>query len=192
MGEQHSPVGAEPLEETAPVEPVAVGKDDMGHVRAVEALALHDERLRPHALLRRRHQDVEAEHVLLGGVLEPLVVHHRHAVARAEDHVDEPIRRPDLGQPVREHQLGLVAGGGAYLEQPVHVAGPNEDVEVLGGAVDSRLVHEGERPPHQERHLATRERLHRLAIVGTRRGLDQRLRGRERHVLSSQRHALSS
>ena len=98
--------------------------------------------------------------------------------------------RADLRQPVREHQLGLVAGRRADLEQPVHVTRPDEDVEVLGGPVDPGLVHERKRPADQERHLRSGEHFHRLAVERPGGRVDQRLRGRERHPVSSCRNPL--
>ena len=116
------------------------------------ALPLHDERLGPDALLRRRHLHLDAEDLALGGVLEPLVVHHGDPVARAEDHVDEARRRADLGQPVGEDQVRPRSRPSAEAsQQPLDVARADEDVEVLGGAVDAGLMDEGERPADQER-----------------------------------------
>jgi hypothetical protein len=151
------------------------------HIGAVESFAFHDERLGPDALLGGCDQHGEAQHILLGRVVEPRVVHDGDPVSRAEDHVDESVGRPHLGQPVREHELGFVSRRRAYLEQTVHVGGPEEDVEVLGRAVDASLVHEGERPAHQEGNITASQDLHRLPVEGARGGFDQGLGRREGH-----------
>jgi hypothetical protein len=36
-----------------------------------------------------------------------------------------------FGQPVREGNLGLEAGARQHIENALHVAGPDEDVEIL-------------------------------------------------------------
>ena len=87
----------------------AAARQQVGDVAAVEALALHDERLRPDHLLGRAEPDRHPEHLVLDRVLEPAVVHPRDAVARAEDHVDEVLAVAGLAQPVGEGALGAVA-----------------------------------------------------------------------------------
>jgi hypothetical protein len=124
----------------------------VGDVGPVEAIPLHHERLGPDALLGRGHHDANAQHLLLGRVLEPLLVHHRDAVPRAEDDVDEAGRRADLRQPMGEDQVGLVPGLGRCAQESLDVAGADEDVEILGRAVDACLMHERERAPDQERN----------------------------------------
>jgi hypothetical protein len=181
MRQQHPPVPAEPLDQAAPVHPLAVGENDVGHVGPVEALPLHDVGLGPEALLRGRHLHLDPHHLSLGGVLEPLVVHHGDAVPGAEDDVNEPGGGPDLGQPVGMDQVGLVAGGGAGVEQPVHIARPHEDVEVLGGSVDTRLMDERERSTDEERDPRAGEHLHGLSVEGPGRGFDHRVGGRQPH-----------
>ena len=188
VGQQHPPVRAEPLQQPAPVQPVAVGQDDVGHVGAVVALALHDEGLGPEALLGGRDSTVRPSTFCSVACSNQWSSTTATPLPGAEDHVDEAVGRADLGQPVREHQLGLVARRGADLEQPVHVARPDEDVEILGGPVDARLVHERERAADQERHLRPGEHLHRLAVERPGRGVDQRLRGREGHRVASCRN----
>ena len=57
--------------------------------------------------------------------------------------------------------------------------GPDEDVEVLGRPVDPGLMHEGERPAHQERNTRPFQDLHRFTIERARRRFDRGL-GRRR------------
>src|SRR5690606_41504991 len=84
-----------------PVEAVGAGRQDVRYVRAIVAITGHDDRLGPERFLRWTDADGELEDVFLAGMLEPLVIHRRHAVAGTEDHVDESVVRFDLGQPVR-------------------------------------------------------------------------------------------
>src|SRR5919112_1343582 len=99
----------------------------MGHVGTVIALPLHDERLRPDSLLWWRDLDGNIENPPVCGMLEPAVIHYGYAVSRTENDVDEPFGRPDLGQPMREHQLGLVPSRGTRFQQALHIAWPCKD-----------------------------------------------------------------
>src|SRR5690606_32669587 len=101
VAEQYPPVPVESAEQPLPVEAVRAGQEDVRHVRAIVAITLHDERLGPERFLRWTDADGEPEDLFLAGMLEPLVIHRRHAVAGTEDHVDESVVRFDLGQPVR-------------------------------------------------------------------------------------------
>ena len=110
MAQQHAPAPAEPPQQAAPVQLAPARQDQVGDVRAVVALALHDEGLGPDHLLGRAEPDRDAEDFARRGVREPQVVHGGHAVARAEDEVDEAVPRIRLAQPVRERELGREAG----------------------------------------------------------------------------------
>ena len=63
----------------------------------------------------------------------------------------------------------------------MHVRGPDEDVQVLGGSVDPGLVHEREGAAHQKGDVGLGQELHRLAIELAGRGLDHRMSGRQPH-----------
>src|SRR5439155_23854979 len=130
--EQCPPVAAVTVEEAAPVEPVADGPDEVGDVGAVEALAFHDQPLRPDHLLRRDELDVHLEDLAGDGALEPELVDDGDAVAGAEDEVDEVLPFPSLADPVREGELGAIAGGLKKPAGAVEVGAADEDVEVLG------------------------------------------------------------
>ena len=86
--------------------------------------------------------------------VEPAVVDLGDAVAGAEDEVDEVLAAARLAQPVREGQLGAVAGG---LEQRSRARSrssrPEEEVEVLGVAGDAGVALRGEGAADQERHV---------------------------------------
>ena len=84
----------------------------------------------------------------------------------------KPGGTPDLGQPVGVDQVGLVPGRVTGVEQRVDVRRADEDVQVLGGAVDAGLVHEGERPADEERDPRAGQDVHRLPVKRARRGFD--------------------
>jgi hypothetical protein len=103
-------------------------------------LAFHDQSFGPDHLLGGNELDVHAEHLFLHGMLEPAVVHHGHAVARAEDQVDEVLAVMRLAQPVRERERGFVA---RFLKRPggaAEVVAADEDVEVFGVALDAGVA----------------------------------------------------
>ena len=81
----------------------------MQDVRAVKALALLNEGLRPDHLLRRTQAQRQSENLLLDGMLEPAVVHTRHAVAGAENQIDEGLAAMNFGEPVRKRHLDVIA-----------------------------------------------------------------------------------
>ena len=93
VAQQHAPVRAEAPQQAAPVEAPGPGAQEVRDVVPVVALALHDERLRPDDLLRRAQPHGDAQDLGLGTLcVEPVVVHHRDAAARAVDDVDEVAR----------------------------------------------------------------------------------------------------
>ena len=98
------------IDEAPPVELVADRVDDVRDVGAVEALALHDQPLRPDHLLGRNQLHVDVEDDAVDRVVEPQLVDDRDAVAGAEDQVDEVVALERLAEPVRKRELRLVAG----------------------------------------------------------------------------------
>jgi hypothetical protein len=97
-------------------------------------------------------------------VLEPEVVDFGHAVARAEDQVDESVIVVGLAEPVREVALDLVAGRGQRLQRPLEVAHVDEQVEVLGMADDPGVAGEGVGAADQERDSVLLELPHGPAV----------------------------
>src|SRR5262245_15840 len=164
MGHQHAPGVAEARDEPGPVDALGRGAQDVRHVGAVEALALHDERLRPDHLLDRNEPDGAAEDLLRYAVLEPLVVDDGDAVARAEDDVDEVVAAARFAQPVREGQLGLAASGAERLEHAFHVARVDADVEIPRVARDSGIALEGVRSADEKLDASVVEQAHRAEI----------------------------
>jgi hypothetical protein len=78
-------------------------------VGAVEALALHDQSLRPDHLLGWNEAHRHPDHFRRHGVIEPDVVDLRDAVAGAEDQIDEVVAVKCLAEPMRKRQLRLVS-----------------------------------------------------------------------------------
>src|SRR4051812_48131559 len=85
MGHQDPPVRAEPVKQAIPVKIRTECLDQMSHIGAVEALALHDECLRPEALLSGYQLHGNAEHLAVECVFKPAVIHLGQGVARAVD-----------------------------------------------------------------------------------------------------------
>src|SRR6185503_9646549 len=101
-----APERTETLDQTIPIELVAHGVDDVRHVRTVIALPLHDQSLRPDHLLGRDQERIDAEDLVLHGVLEPTIVHPCHAIAGTEDEIDEILALAvRLAEPVRKSEL---------------------------------------------------------------------------------------
>ena len=109
-------------------------------------------------------------------VREPEVVDDGHAVARAEDEIDEAISRIRLAQPVRERELGREAGLSEHGERRLAVLLPEEDVQVLRVPDDAGVRRECVSAADEELHAAPAERLQR--VDGTRAGSRGRARRR--------------
>src|SRR6185436_7898398 len=77
-----------------------------------------------------------------------------------------------LGQPVRERGVGLTAVEGEYLERGVHVAGVDEEVEVLGVAPDAGVALERVGPADQERDVMSLQLVHDPPIEIARHGIE--------------------
>ena len=109
MRKQHRPEAPEAIDQASPVHGPAGHADEVGDVGAIEALALHDEGLRPQHLLGRDEAHLVTEHLGRTGVLEPDVIHHGEPVAGSEDDVDEVLTGLDLAEPVLRLHLRVVA-----------------------------------------------------------------------------------
>ena len=140
MGQQHPPVRPEPVEDALPVEPVAVG-------RMMWATSAPSKRSR--SMTKALDQSVSSAGAIFTVQAEDF------AGSACSNHSSSTVAMPlpelkitsmkasrerILASQWEKHQLGLVAGRGARLEQPLHVARADEDVEVLGGPVDPGLV----------------------------------------------------
>jgi len=160
------------MQQPRPVELLGARAHDVGNVGAVVPLALHHERLRPDHLLGRDQADGHVEDPLLHAVLKPQVVDEGHPVTGAEDQVDHLVAAPGLAQPVREAQIGVAAGGAQGLEGRLHVAGMDEQIEVLGVPADARVTLERIGAANQERHAPGLEPGHHIAIERARDGIE--------------------
>ena len=136
----------------------------MEHVGAVEALALHDERLRPDHLLRGRELHRSAQHLAHRRVLEPFLVDRRDRIAGAEDDVDEILAADRLAEPVRIREFGVARLALERGHRALHVHAAHEHVEVLGVALDAREMEEGVGASDEKRHLRALEPLHDIRI----------------------------
>jgi hypothetical protein len=136
----------------------------MRHVRTVEALALLDERLGPDHLLHRAEAHRQVENLIARRVLEPFVVDAGDAVARAVDHVDEVVATVGLAEPVRERNLGQIAGPLERTQCLVEVAGPDEHIEVLGMSFDAGVTREGVCPADEHLKAGLLERAQRTTV----------------------------
>jgi hypothetical protein len=154
VSEEHAPVGAEAREQPVPIELGRPRHQDVDDVRAVEALAFHDERLRPDHLLGGAQPRGHAEDLGLHRVREPQVVDHRDAAARAVDDVHEVVegRCVGLAEPMGKGELRPAAHPLEHAHQDRGIDGPAEDVEVLGVALDARVTRERVRAADEVRH----------------------------------------
>jgi len=91
-------------------------------VGAVEALALHDERLGPDGFFRRAELHRNAKDFLLDGVLEPAVVDFGDAVAGVENDVNEVLAVMRFGEPMVEGDLGLEAAAREGVKHAPYIA----------------------------------------------------------------------
>src|SRR5688500_14778614 len=104
----------------------------MGDVSPIESLAFHDESLGPDHLLSRDEFDGHTEHGAVDGVFKPFLVNSRHAVAGAENDVDEVLVMKRLGEPVRKGGFDFAAHLLEHPERLLVVVFPYENIEVLG------------------------------------------------------------
>src|SRR6267378_1379294 len=164
VGHEHAPVITEARDQPRPVDALGGGSQDMRDVAAVEALALHDEGLRPDHLLGGDEPHGPAEHLFPDAVTEPLVVDGGHAVAGAEDDVDEVVAAPRLAEPVRKRQLRLAPRRGQRRQHALDVARVHEDVEVLRVARDPRVALEGVGATDEELEAGLVQQAHRAQV----------------------------
>src|SRR6266851_4085430 len=165
MVEQDPPVGTEPGQEAAPVELPVAGPDQVRDVRAVVALALHHECLRPDHLLGRAQAHGHAEHGRGHGVSEPSPVDVGDTVARAVDDVDVVALEMRLPQPVRKGQIRLESAGRQRSQQREGVAPADEYVEVLRAPHALRIVPQRITSTHQERDARSRHLDERVPVA---------------------------
>src|SRR5258708_15320521 len=140
MDEEHLPVPlAETPKQVLPVQLRALAAQEVMDVRAVEPLALLDERLLPDHLLGRHHQRTPAQHLAGEGAAAPVLVDGADAASGGEDEIDEVRAGEGLGEPERVGELGAVAGGRERLEGARDAVLAHEEVEVLGVAPDAGM-----------------------------------------------------
>jgi len=156
-------------------------------VRAVEPLALLDERFRPDHLFGRAEVHALVEDVIGDGVGEPVVVDAGDAIARAKDHIDEELAVVGLAEPVRERLLGEVARPFECGESRLEVLFADEHVQVFGVALDTGVAGEGVGAADQERDVGLAEHAQGVAVELARFGVQERGRRRWRHGLLAKR-----
>src|SRR5262245_63188982 len=84
---------------------------------------------------------------------EPGVIDLAHAIARAEDKVNEKLLGKGFGQPVREDELRGIAGSREGVQSAITVRRTNEDIEVFGFRTIPCVNRQRKRTTNQERHL---------------------------------------
>jgi hypothetical protein len=119
-------------------------------IGAVEALALHDERLRPDHFLRGTQLHRDPEDLVGNGVREPFVVDGGDPVAGAVDDVDEIATRERLAEPVGKRHLRPKARSRQDVKRFFQVPLSHEKVEVLRVAADAGVARRRVRPAHEE------------------------------------------
>jgi hypothetical protein len=136
------------------------------HVGAVEPLALLNERLGPQHLFDRTQLDGQVEDRPHRRVREPLLIDTRDAIARAVDHVDEVLAAIRLAEPMRKRDGRRVAGTTECAQTALEVSAADEDVEVLGVALDARVVGEGVTTSDKDIDTGSLEHVERAAVEG--------------------------
>ena len=114
--QEHAPMLAEARQQPRPVDLLLPCADEVQHVGAVEALALHEKRLRPDHFLDGHQPHGKAERLVPHRIREPFVVHFGDAVAAGENQVDEELALTSavrLAEPVRKCELGRDAASSA-------------------------------------------------------------------------------
>jgi hypothetical protein len=152
------------MHEALPVEALAGSQEQMHHVAAVVALALHDVRLRPDHLLGRSKPDGHAEDLAFDRMLEPFVVDRGLTVATREDEIDECIAFVDLSEPVWKLELGVISRAIHHFFEARVVASADEHVEVFRLAGDAGVTEVRVSAADEERQALGMEELERGAI----------------------------
>ena len=183
VAEQHTPVRTKPTQQTLPIQFASTSKQQVRDVGAVEPLALLDERLGPDHLFGRAQPNRHVEDVVRCGVREPLVVDVGNPVARAEDDVDEVLAVVGFAQPVRKRNLRDVAGTLKSLQRAREVRFADEDVQVLGVALDAGIAGEGIGSADQHVDAVLLEHAQRVAVELSGLGLQDLLRVQGSHRL---------
>ena len=129
----------------------------MNDVRAVIPLTFHHEALRPDHLLRWAELHRQAEDHAVRGLVEPLLIDRRAAVARAPDDIDGVIADHGLPEPVGKPHLGGKAGKRERGERRLAVLGQHECVQVLRLAREARVALERVAAPNEERNTGLPE-----------------------------------
>ncbi len=181
MGVKAAPVFAIAIDEPPPIHPVAGGEDDVRDVRAIEALALHDQALGPDHLLGRDEPHLDVEDDALDRVIEPELIDGRHAVAGAEDEIDEVFAFERFPQPVRKGQLALVSRRIEDRLRLWEILPEDEDIEVFRVALDPRVAREGIRAADEKRQAAIPHQLHRIDVERAALRIDEGVRGRGKY-----------
>jgi hypothetical protein len=140
-----------------PIEVASRAADDVEHVCAIEALALHDERFRPDHLLRRADVHWEPEDNARSAVTDPLGVDSYEAVAAGENEVDEIGTARRLGEPMREFEVSLDAGRRQDVPDERPIVFEDEEIEIFRLPGDARETFHRVRPAHDERHTGVVE-----------------------------------
>src|SRR5262245_39585277 len=115
MSKQDGLISSEPTHEPGPIQSIRVRADQVKHICAIEALALHEERFRPNQLFGRDELDRVPEDQRRYGVLERLRINRRDSGAAIEDDVHLSVWRERFAEPVWKRQPGVNA---ARAERP--------------------------------------------------------------------------
>src|SRR5690606_5628346 len=133
--EEQLPILVHVVEESLPVDLVALPQDNVGDVRAVVFVPVLDEGLGPHELGRREDADLAAVDLCGARVREPGIVDGRNGGRGIEDDVEELFAERDLRDPALVLDLRLVAAIPEIGEDLRKIAGAAEDVEILRRAM---------------------------------------------------------
>ena len=164
VGEPQLPLRREAAQEAVPVERLGAGPEHVRDVRAVVALALHDERLLPEQLFDGRDLHRHSEHVGFRGEVEPIVVDAAEAVARCEDQVHRVVALFGLREPVRKGDLGMVSALAERAQSGVQIGPLDEEIEVLRLPDDAGVVEQRVRSPDEKGDASVAEHVKRAAI----------------------------
>ena len=181
---------AEARQQPRPVDLLLAGANEVQDVSAVEALALHEKRLRPDHFLDGHQPHRKAQRFVPLRIRKPLVVDFRHAVAAGENDVDEELALASavrLAEPVRKRELGRNPVFGEHVWSTLsQSAAPDEEIEVLRVSADAGVVDERVRAADKKIDVGFLKDLDDTLIeVGS--VLAWGLNGRWRHALAEAR-----
>src|SRR5262245_61100038 len=129
MTEQDRPVGTKTRQEPIPVHIRCATKDQMGDVRAVESLPLHNKRLHPDHFFGRTQADFQTENLCWPCPFEPEIVHTAEAIAGPENDVDRFAIAKNFAQPVRMNLLHMTARTSKNLQSGAEILRPDEQIK---------------------------------------------------------------